>query len=154
MGVDEPLSSLLASLHERFDPAADAEHDVRAFLVAEGYEERRIGEILALFYRDPTVAGRGNRSPRRGVPGPVPIRNAVAFRVQGPHERGRFAPEAWGHLMSLSGAGMLNPGELEQVIERALTHIERRIALDDLRTLIDAAGEGEGRGPGGGMTVH
>ena len=153
--VDERLSSLLASLHERFDPVADAEREVRAFLVAEGYEERRIGEILALFYGDPSaVAGGGAARGAARVGGAPAIRRASAFRVLGPHERARFSPEAWGHLLSLSGSGALSPAELEGVIDRALAHIEGRIALEDLRALIEATSEGEGRTAGGGSTVH
>ncbi len=64
----------------------------------------------------------------------------MTFRVQGPHERGRFAPEAWGHLLALSGAGVLNAAELEQVIERAMAHVDGRIVLDDLRALMESAG--------------
>ena len=64
----------------------------------------------------------------------------MTFRVMGPHERGRFAPDAWGHLLSLSGAGMINPAELEHLIERAMAQIDGRIALDDLRTLMEGAG--------------
>ena len=74
--------------------------------------------------------------------GPVKASKGVAmtFRVLGPHERGRFAPEAWGHLLSLSGSGALNAAELEHVIERALIQIDGRIALDDLRALLQGAG--------------
>lgn len=152
--MDERLSSLLASLHERFDPVASAEREVRAFLVAEGYEERRIGEILALFYGDSSPI-EGRSPGRAGGGGSVSaIRQTAAFRVLGPHERGRFAPEAWGHLLGLSGSGVLTPSELEQVIDRALVNIDGRIALDDLRALLEAAGEGEGRSVGGGTTVH
>ena len=152
--MDERLDSLLASLHERFDPAADAEHDVRAFLRAEGYEERRIGEILAIFYGDRSAVGA--RSDRRGIgtADRFPIHVAAPFRVLGPHERGRFAPDAWGHLLSLTSAGMLNGGDLEHVIDRALAHIDGRIALDDLRALLESASDGDGRSPGGGMTIH
>lgn len=78
----------------------------------------------------------------------------MTFRVMGPHEWGRFAPEAWGHLLRLSDSGALNGPELEQVIERALMHFEGRIALDDLRSLIDGAGYND---PGSGpdqVTVH
>ena len=64
----------------------------------------------------------------------------MSFRVLGPHERGRFAPEAWGHLLSLAGSGALNPAELEHIIERALLQIDGRIALDDLRSLMEGAG--------------
>jgi uncharacterized protein Smg (DUF494 family) len=78
----------------------------------------------------------------------------MTFRVLGPHEQGRFAPEAWGHLLSLNGAGMLNAFELEHVIERALTQIDGRIALDDLRSLMEGAGYLDG-GPGHDTaTVH
>jgi hypothetical protein len=47
----------------------------------------------------------------------------MTFRVLGPHERGRFAPDAWGHLLALSGSGALNAAELEHIIERALLQI-------------------------------
>jgi Smg protein len=64
----------------------------------------------------------------------------MMIRVLGPHERGRFAPEAWGHLLALCGAGALNPAELEQVIERAMVQFDGRIALDDLRSMMEGAG--------------
>jgi Smg protein len=64
----------------------------------------------------------------------------MTFRVLGPHERGRFAPDAWGHLLALNGAGILDAVELEHVIERAMAQVEGRIALDDLRTLMESAG--------------
>ena len=67
----------------------------------------------------------------------------MTCRVMGPHEWGRFAPEAWGHLLRLSDSGALNGPELEQVIERALVHFEGRIALEDLRALMDGVGYDE-----------
>ena len=78
----------------------------------------------------------------------------MSFRVLGPHERGRFAPEAWGHLLALSGSGALNAAELEHIIERALVQIDGRIALDDLRSLMEEAGYVQ-RGDGDqNQTVH
>jgi uncharacterized protein Smg (DUF494 family) len=68
----------------------------------------------------------------------------MTFRVLGPHERGRFAPEAWGHLLSLRGAGILNAVEMEHVIDRALAQIDGRIALDDLRSLMEGSGLDDG----------
>jgi Smg protein len=64
----------------------------------------------------------------------------MIFRILGPHERGRFAPDAWGHLLGLNGSGALNASELEHIIERALLQIDGRIALDDLRSLMEGAG--------------
>lgn len=77
----------------------------------------------------------------------------MTFRILGPHERGRFAPDAWGQLLSLSRSGIVTSSELEQLIERALLQIDGRIALDDLRALVEGAGlpapSAEGR-----ETVH
>ena len=66
--------------------------------------------------------------------------DSMTFRVLGPHERGRFSPEAWGHLLGLVGTGAVSGGELEHIIERALVQIDGPIALDDLRAFMDAAG--------------
>jgi hypothetical protein len=64
----------------------------------------------------------------------------MSFRVLGAHERGRFSPEAWGHLLSLVGTGAVNGGELEHIIERALVQIDGPIGLEDLRAFMDASG--------------
>ena len=64
----------------------------------------------------------------------------MTFRILGPHERGRFAPDAWGQLIALSRSGVISASELEQLIERALVQIDGRIALDDLRALVEVAG--------------
>ncbi len=78
----------------------------------------------------------------------------MPFRVMGPHERGRFAPEAWGHLLALSGSGAINPAELEHIIERALVQFDGRIALDDLRNLLEGTGLDDIGAPGDNPTVH
>lgn len=65
---------------------------------------------------------------------------SMTFRILGPHERGRFAPDAWGQLLALSRSGAVTPFELEQLIERALVHIDGRIAVEDLRALVEGAG--------------
>ena len=77
-----------------------------------------------------------------------------SFRVLGPHERGRFAPDAWGHLLSLRESGAITRAELEQVIERALSNFDGRIALEDLRILIDSSLFDDGAPPSDSPTVH
>lgn len=64
----------------------------------------------------------------------------MTFRILGPHERGRFAPDAWGQLLALARAGVVTAAELELIIERALLQVEGRIALDDLRAMVEGAG--------------
>ena len=78
----------------------------------------------------------------------------MTFRVLGPHERQRFAPEAWGHLMNLSVAGLVTAEELESLIERALAQIDGRIALDDLRALMEGIGYIDDGLGGDNATVH
>jgi Smg protein len=79
---------------------------------------------------------------------------SLNFRVLGPHERGRFAPEAWGHLLALNGSGALSAADLEHIIERALAQIDGRIALDDLRSLMEGAGYEDQTSGGDNQTVH
>lgn len=124
------LAAILAALRKRFpDPSHVAE--VEAYLSSEGYDRQQIGAILSHFAaqnRGSTEAASSDGSP----PG--------TFRVMGPHEWGRFAPEAWGHLLELSDSGALIGAELEQLIERALSQLDGRISLEDLRALMEGAG--------------
>lgn len=76
------------------------------------------------------------------------------MRVLGPHERPRFASDAWGHLMRLSRFGVLGAIELEHVIERALMQIDGHISLNDLRGLLSDAGVEGGEDPDAPPTVH
>ena len=78
----------------------------------------------------------------------------MTFRIMGPHERGRFAPEAWGHLMSLSGSGAINSAELEHIIERAMNQFDGRIALDDIRALMEGSGLEDSSSGHDNGTVH
>jgi uncharacterized protein Smg (DUF494 family) len=87
-------------------------------------------------------------------PATADARGEMTIRVLGPHERGRFATEAWGHLLALAGAGALNPAELEQVIERAMLQFDGRIALDDLRSMMEGAGFDDPGAAADTQTVH
>jgi Smg protein len=78
----------------------------------------------------------------------------MTIRVLGPHERGRFAPEAWGYLLALGSSGAVSPMELELIIERALSQVDGRIAIDDLRTLLEGLGVSDGRTREDNQTVH
>jgi hypothetical protein len=43
-------------------------------------------------------------------------------------------------LLALARTGVVTAAELEQIIERALIQVEGRIALDDLRAMVEGAG--------------
>ena len=78
----------------------------------------------------------------------------MTFRVLGPHERARFAPEAWGHLMTLWGAGLVSADDLEQLIDRALAQLDGRIGIDEIRMLLQGVGLGDEGPDGEKATVH
>jgi Smg protein len=78
----------------------------------------------------------------------------MTIRVMGPHERGRFAPEAWGYLIALGSSGAVSPVELEMVIDRALSQVDGRITGDDLRTLLEGIGFEDERSRDDNQTVH
>ena len=141
--MNQRLANLLTTLRERFAPDARPD-EVAEYLSAQGFDRRQIGEILNQLFPDlsPAAADGANRAG-----------GAATFRVQGPHERGRFAPEAWGHLLALAGEGALGPTELELVIERAMAQIDGHIALDDLRAFIESAGLDDGSSSDQ-LTVH
>ena len=76
---------------------------------------------------------------------PAPVaggrtRGDAAIRVQGPHERGRFTAEAWGYLVLMYESGLVAAFDFEQLVERALFHIDGRIGLPDIRALADDVG--------------
>lgn len=142
--MDHRLAHALSQLRERFP--ADAEvGEVEAYLSSEGYDRREIGEIVSLWFSEIPLEGDVGTGTGEGAP---PI------RVMGPHERGRFTPEAWGHLLSLSASGALSAGELETVIDRALSQVDGRIAIDDIRTLMDVGGTDESGASSDQVTIH
>ena len=121
---------VVQDLRERF--AADTDVvEVEAYLSAQGYDRRQIGEILSLLFSDTAVVPAWDAT--------VLAREAP-LRVQGPHERGRFTAEAWGFLVRLGGSGAIGLHDFEQLVERALTHVDGRIGLPEIRALADEGG--------------
>lgn len=139
--MEPRLVDLLAELRRRF-ARADHVAEVEAYLSDRGYDRGQIGTIVSAWLSD-----------IRGKRGSVPSEQ-WAVRVQGPHERGRFAVDAWGYLIGLRASGQVGPQELEHVIERLLMHVEGRISLEDARSAMDMSfGDGFG-GPGEPTIVH
>ena len=136
--MDDRWAPVLDELRERF--AADTDVvEVEAYLSSKGYDRRQIGEILSLLYSDtlssPTVAERAADTDPDREP---------SLRVQGPHERGRFAADAWGYLVTLYSSGVVNLNDFEHLVERTLVHVDGRISLADIRALADDAGLDDG----------
>ncbi|MGZ8456341.1 MAG: hypothetical protein ACXW65_10060 [Gemmatirosa sp.] len=156
----EALGAVLAELRQRFGDAADLRADLRAvrvYLAARGYDARRIEAVVTAFVGDREVGGGETpaSAPASAASGP-PVEAAptlprpAPFRMPAAHERARFSTEAWGHLIHRRAAAGWSVAELEHVIERALVQIDGRIAVDDLRALID----GVFGGPAESTTVH
>lgn len=146
--MDDRWAPVLDELRERF--AADTDVvEVEAYLSSKGFDRRQIGEILSLLYSDtlssPTLAERVADADSGREP---------SLRVQGPHERGRFAADAWGYLVTLYASGGVNLNDFEHLVERALVHVDGRISLADIRALADDAGLDDGAMGGEHPLIH
>ena len=142
--MDDRWTPVLEDLRERFEADTDVV-EVEAYLSSQGYDRRQIGEILSLLYSD-TV-------PAPAWDGAVMSRD-VPLRVQGPHERGRFTAEAWGYLVMLGGSGAVSLNDFEQLIERALVHVDGRIGLPEIRAIAEDGGFDEAGSGGDRSQVH
>ncbi len=128
--MDDRWTPLIEDLRERF--AADTDVvEVEAYLSSQGYDRRQIGEILSLLYSDTAPAPMWDGAL---------ISREAPLRVQGPHERGRFTAEAWGYLVMLGGSGAVSLNDFEQLVERALVHVEGRIGLAEIRAIAEDGG--------------
>ena len=96
--MEERLTELLARLRERFAP--DAERGaLEDYLSSIGCDRREIGEVLSRFFsHHSAISGQS----------PALVSVPMTFRVQGPHEHGRFAPVSSASLRR-SGRGAI-PG--------------------------------------------
>ena len=143
--MDDRWGRVLEDLKTRF--AHDTEvAEVEAYLSSEGYDLGQIGEILELLYGDSATELPDLASVLEARPMPM--------RVQGPHERGRFSAEAWGYLMMLGGSGLVSQHDFEQLVERALTHVEGRIGISEIRAIADDGGFDDAAAPSDRSQVH
>ena len=122
---------LLQDLKARFASDTDVV-EVEAYLSSQGYDHGQIGEILELLYSSAVsdLPQSTNRLESRTLP----------LRVQGPHERGRFSAEAWGYLIMLGSSGLVSQHDFEQLVERALLHVEGRIGIAEIRAIAEDGG--------------
>ncbi len=134
--MSDRLEAVLVSMRARF--GADAGTDeLTAYLAAQGFDRRQIGEIVERFRADLAERARlaADAAPARPAPPPV--------RVPGPHEWGRFTPEAWGRVLRLNASGLLAPPDLERLLDRAVEQGEGRVDLPALRAVLDGVGLGD-----------
>lgn len=138
--MEPRFTHLLARLRKRF---GRAEHvaEVEAYLSSKGFDRGQIGTIVSAWLSD---IGGGGRS--------VPVSSQGPIRVLGPHERGRFTPEAWGYLLGLRASGVLGAEELEHVIERAMMQADGRVGVEDARSVVES-GTADGPGPFGDPSI-
>ena len=151
--MSDRFEAVLLTLRARF--AADAATDeIIAFLAAEGFDRRQIGEIVARFRADAAPRRSGRAELADAGPAGRAAQSPPPVRVHGPHERGRFTPEAWGRLLLLGADGRLSPKDLERVIDRALEQGDGRVDLPALRAVLDRIGLGDAGADPDPMTIH
>lgn len=136
---------VLEDLKSRFSAETDV-GEVEAYLSSQGFDHGQIGEILELL-----LSNSATEVPELAV---VMQHRPMPLRVQGPHERGRFSPEAWGYLLTLSGSGLVSQHDFEQLVERALLHVDGRIGISEIRALADDGGYDDAAKLSDGSQVH
>ena len=134
---------LLQTLKARFHAEARTE-ELAAFLSREGFDRRQIGEIVARF--------RAETERRATLVEPMPGQPSV--RVLGPHEWGRFTPEAWGRLLALNAGGFLSPHDFERLIDRALEQGDGRVDLAAVRAILEGIGLADPTSDAAPLTIH
>jgi uncharacterized protein Smg (DUF494 family) len=134
--MTERWTQMLAALRAQFPSGTDVV-ELEQFLVAEGLDRHEIGEVLSLYFADsmegPTRPATARRSGMHGA-------GLTSLRVLGPHERGRFSAEAWGYLITLYESRLVSSFDFEQLVERALFHMDGRIGVSEIRALADEVG--------------
>jgi len=134
--MTERWTHMLAALREQFSSETDVV-ELEQFLVAEGLDRHEIGEVLSLYFADSL---EGFADPGAIIRSGARAAGPVSLRVQGPHERGRFTADAWGYLVTLHESRLVSSFDFEQLVERALFHMDGRIGLSEIRTLADEVG--------------
>ena len=157
--MSDRWDALRAALRTRF-PAAAPVAELASFLAGEGLDEAQIGDVLAGLAVDPagdaTALGRSAApGPTRG-PGDAALQRApvAPVRVPGPHEWGRFTPEAWGRVLQLNAGGILAAPDLERVLDHALDHGGGRVDLSVLRAVLDGVGLADAGAHSDPTTIH
>lgn len=163
MPTGEALRALLRELRQRFPADADA-REVEIWLASLGYDARQVELVRAALADEVASAapdgsasepGRSDSAAVEGT-GDRPADRPAEWppiRVAAPYERARFSPAAWGYLLEQRAAG-LDGVEFEQLVDRALLQVEGRIAVDDLRVLIESGAAGDDATSSGSGTVH
>ncbi len=132
--MSERWTQMLETLRQQFPTDSDI-GELETFLAANGLNRQEIGEVLSLYFADVASIEIPNEAELTSAP----FRTA-SMRVQGPHERGRFSVEAWGYLIMLHESGVVTAFDFEQLVERALFHVDGRIGLPEIRALADEVG--------------
>lgn len=146
--MSDRIEALLETMRARFRPDAPT-RDLADFLAGEGVEGGQIAEIVRRF----RAGERPDGEPTRPHAPAGAAERRPPVRVLGPHEWGRFTPEAWGRLLAVGATGALTTGEFERLIERALELGEGRVDLPGLRALLDGIGLGDAEADAA-TTIH
>lgn len=125
---------MLETLRATFSADSDVA-DLEQFLASRGLDGQEIGEVLSLYFDELGTMGAGSAPSAVTASG-----RSTSLRVQGPHERGRFTVDAWGYLIMLHESGVVSAFDFEQLVERALFHIDGRIGVPEIRALADEVG--------------
>ncbi|HWR98147.1 MAG TPA: DUF494 family protein [Candidatus Methanoperedens sp.] len=125
---------LLAERHLRQDPGPLVEE-----LVADGYD--RADVALALAWVERFFAGPHREGETAAEPGPIA---STGLRARSAEELVCVTPSAFGLLLRLERAGIIDAAAREEILERALALCEEEVGEEEIREIsrhvLEAAG--------------
>ena len=109
------------------DPSyLDDPQELTEELVADGYQADEVEIALAWI-------GRFLGEPEAAAPPPSEEITSKGLRSQSLEEQLSLSTEAFGYLLRLENAGLIDPSLREEILERALVSFENEIGEDEMK---------------------
>lgn len=127
--INEIIEFLIKKLSQISDPVGLDLKKLSDMLLEEGYTEREIHTavewVIANLNKEPAP------SASKSLPRPTP-----SIRVLISEEQNFFTPAAYGYLIQLQSLGILNPLQVEQIIERCFLMGMNRVDMEEIKTVV------------------
>lgn len=127
--IDEIIKLLIKEISQLSDPVGLDLKRLSDRLLEEGYTEREIHKAVEWVItnlnndQDPDASKASRHSP-------------PSLRILISEEQNFFTPEAYGYLIQLQSLGIVNPLQVEHIIERCFLMGLNRVGVEDLKTVV------------------
>jgi len=127
--IDEIIRFLIKEISQLSDPVGLDLKKLSDLLLKEGYTEREIHKAVEW-----VITNLNNDE--MPATSPAGSRNQPSLRILISEEQNFFTAQAYGYLIQLQSLGIVNPLQVEQIIERCFLMGLNRIDVEDLKTVV------------------